>query len=194
MTPLDQRAIEHARQTLAKGMAALPSDEKNGLYWVKSGLLLRATVLLRVGAEEANAAINELVETLGELFLTHGVAIPPSEQINFVFLSLFVRNRPAAKLLASLPIDQDDKFEFTLALRHNLAQLLSVHSEHFESVAITPLEAAFLGDIQAIARKTPTDLSATDKFWSSLRRKRFANTIFEYKNIFRGALEFARDS
>jgi len=61
MDALDARRLEHAEQTLAKGKAALAAAPDQGLYWVKSGLRLRATTLTKLSAPEAQASIHELV-------------------------------------------------------------------------------------------------------------------------------------
>ena len=194
MDQLDHRRLEHAEESLAKGKAALSTDSKNGIYWIKSGLSLKATTLLKNDAPEALSAIIDLVETTGRLAQEHNLRIAPSEQNELIFLSLFAKNREAAVRLASLDIEQSDAYPFTLAVRSYLAAALSLPSQAPQQLKVTSAESSLLKDLKSIVGGHPSDLSGADAFWSNLRRKRFANTIFEHKNIFRAALAFLQGS
>jgi hypothetical protein len=194
MDQFDHRRLEHAEQTLAKGKAALPSDVQNGIYWIKSGLRLRATTLLKNDSPDALSAINELVDTAARLSHENGLSIAPSEQNELIFLSLFAKNRDTAIRLATLNIESSDKYPFTLAVRSYLASALSLANDNSAIPKVTRTESKFLEDLISVADRTPTDLSGADEFWSSLRKKRFANTIFEHKNIFKAALKFLQGS
>ena len=190
MDQLDLRRIEHAEQSLSRGKAALSTDLKNGMYWIKSGLTLKATTLLKNDSPDALSVINDLVESVGRLSQEHELSIAPSEQNELIFLSLFAKNRDAAVRLASLNTDRSDTYPFTLAVRGYLAAALSVPSEPQEQLGMTSAEAKLLNDLRSIVDGHATDFSGADAFWSSLRKKRFANTIFEHKNIFKSALTF----
>lgn len=190
MEPMDQERMEHAEKILAKGRAALPSDLTNGLYWIKSALSLRASTLLRNDDSRALQSINELVETVAQLWQENKRQITVYEQNDLVFLALFARNRTGAIKIASLPVEESDVHPYALTVRAALATALGVPSSPAPQYKPSTSEQGFFEDLQAVAVGTSTNLLGTDRFWTALRKKRFANTIFEFKNIFRGALEF----
>jgi len=80
MDKLDQRRLEHSEQTIDKGRAALATDPTMGLYWVKSGLWLKATTLTKLDSAEAADAIHELVSEGARLHSELSLPIAPAEK------------------------------------------------------------------------------------------------------------------
>lgn len=195
MDNLDTRRLEHASQSLEKGRAALSSDPKMGLYWVKSGLQLRATTLTKLGSPQAEEAVRELVSESTKMHSELGLPVSVNEQNDLVILSLSLRNVALARQIAGLP-DTGDEYPFNQVMKGLLAQALGLAAEHpkVRPADLSAAEQSLAADIAAIIEGKQGSLEGVDDFWSSTRKKRYANTIHEYRNFFKAALQALQSS
>lgn len=171
---------------LAKGRESLLTDAGMGLYSIKSALRLRAAVLVKAQSSEAEDAIRKLANDSEALHAEHSVPIAPTEKNDILVLALAVGDLALAQRIACLPASMDEYF-FTNELTALLLKAMGMASS-VEVGKTAKAEELLLSDLRLVASGQPTDLSATDKFWSATRRRRYANTIHEHRNFFRAAL------
>ena len=188
MDKLDQRRLEHSEQTLGKGRAALATDPSMGLYWVKSGLRLKATTLTKLESVEADDAIYELISEGAKMHSELGLPITPAEKNEFVVLALSLGHVDLAKQIVKIP-SSSDEYPFTQVLEAMFAQVLGFPTQVPELLQkLTAAEQCLIDDLENIIEGKPTSLRGPDRFWTSTRKKRYANTIHEHRNFFKPAL------
>jgi hypothetical protein len=185
MDALDLRRLDHAEQTIEKGRATVEGDFKNGFYWIWSGHMLKVTTQLKNGDPGATPTIQSLkVDSLKHLAQR---PIRVGAQNDLVLLLLAIRDVEGAREIAGLERESNDAAQFDVALNVKLLAALSRRPVQI-SYKPTDSEAGVLNDLDLLAIEKATDLTGTDSFWKALRRKRFANTMYEHRNIFNDAL------
>ncbi len=188
MDKLDQRRLEHSEQTLGKGRAALATDPSMGLYWVKSGLRLKATTLTKLESAEADDAIHELVSEGARMHSELGLPIAPAEKNEFVVLALSLGHVELAKQIVRIQSTLDE-YPFTQVLEAMFAQLLGLPTQvPMVPRKLTAAEQYLIDDLENIIEGKQATLGGADKFWSATRKKSYANTIHEHRNFFKPAL------
>ena len=183
MDALDARRLEHAEQTLAKGKAVLAANPDQGLYWVKSALRLRATTLTKLAAPDADTSIREFVAESVSLHRQLKVPLPLTERNELVVLALALRESALAQDALAVPAKADD-YPFTVALSAQLESAIggATVPKAALSSSLEPAESAL---IESISQR---EVAAAERFWSLTRKKRFANTIHEYRNFYADAV------
>jgi len=188
MDKLDQRRLEHSEQTVSKGRAALATDPSMGLYWVKSGLRLKATTLTKLDSAEADDAIRELVSEGARMHSESGQPIALAEKNELVVLALSLGHVELAKQIVRIE-GTPDEYPFTQVLDALFAQLLGLPAQVPTVLRkITAAEQYLIDDLENIIGGKQITLGGADKFWSATRKKRYANTIHEHRNFFKPAL------
>lgn len=188
MDDLDALRIEHANSAIAKGHAGLQADPSASYYNIWSGrLLLISTKLKCKGGfprDDIVALARETVIATSE----HGVRLSLEKQNEILVLSLAVGDVDGARQIAQLDCGAGDSNGFDIALNRRLRVFFC---ECERGIAYTPTvsERGLFSDIDFIAGDRNTDLSSTDNYWSATKAKRYANTAFGIKNLFRPALE-----
>jgi len=185
MDALDLRRLDHAEQTIAKGRATISGDFKNGFYWIWSGHMLKVTTQLKNEDPGAPATI----QSLKHESLKHLAQRPMhvGAQNDLLLLLLAIQDIYGAREIACVETQSDDAAQFDVALNTNLLAALFRRPVRI-SYKPTDSEAGVLNDLDSIATEVATDLSGTDTFWRALRKKRFANTMYEHRNLFKDAL------
>jgi hypothetical protein len=193
MNAAEAGRLEHAALTLERGRAALSTNPKQGLYWVKSALRLRATTLTRLESEQSVAAIQELVQQTTRLHLDLDMPMAPTEQNDLVVLALSLGDIDLAKKIVRLR-STSDEYPFTGALLSLLSKALgATPSIQIGQGRLTVAEELLIDDLTSIVEGRPTNLAGAEKFWSLTRKRRFSNTIHEYRNFFKPALASLQD-
>ena len=182
--------LELAEESIRKGRSAMASNARDGYYWIYSGHLLIAASQMRHDRSSADRTIRGLVRETIAVFNSSDHRLHILKQNPLIILALSAGDFASAQSLATLDTDPRDAHPFDTVLNALLVGALTepMHpsAPRYEASA---LEAGFFADIRSAAAGSPTDLSATDRYWRGLRKRRYANTVFELDNLFRQALE-----
>ena len=190
MDTIDQRRIEHAEQTIRKGLETIGGDPKNGYYWVWSGHMLKAATLLKYDSEQSAVVVRDLVKETIRHFRETEAAIAVPRQNELMLLGVLSGDIEGAKKVGELTASGKNTHPFDIVLNQKLRRALKVSAPNCAVAYEASLsERGFFEDIDRVANGETTDLSSTDKFWNVTRKKRYENTIFGQANIFRDVLE-----
>ncbi|HKK05495.1 MAG TPA: hypothetical protein VKA50_06560 [Gammaproteobacteria bacterium] len=190
METIDQRRLDHAEQTIRKGLEAIGSDPQNGYYWVWSGHMLKAATLLKYDQPQAETVMRSLVQNTIRHFSSHDSPLALTKQNELILLSILTGDTEDARRIAQLKATEEHNHPFDVVLNRKLRHALGVaDANHALSYQASTHEAGFFVDIDKVANREKTDFSNTDMYWKATRKKRYENTIFGQKNIFREVLE-----
>lgn len=188
MDDLDALRIEHATSALAKGQAGLHTDPSASYYHIWSGRMLLISTKLKC---DGDIPLDDIVALAREAIAAtskHGVRLSLGKQNEILVLSLAAGDIDGARQLAQIDCNTDDSQGFDIALNRRLRAFFSDgHTETTYTPTVS--ECGLFGDLDVIAGNDDTDLSGTDEYWTATRAKRYANTVFSFKNVFRPALE-----
>ena len=116
------------------------------------------------------------------------VRISLEKQNDILVLSLATGDVDGARQIAQIDCSTDESHGFDIAL-NNCLRAFFCNAPTENRYNPTGSELGLFGDLDAIASKRDTDLSGTERYWSATKSKRYANTAFGFKNLFRLAFE-----
>lgn len=188
MEDLDALRIEHATSAIAKGHAGLQTDPSASYYNIWSGRMLLISTKLKC---DGNFPLDDIVALVRETIAAtseHGVRLALEKQNEMLLLSLAAGNVEGARQIAQIECSTDESHGFDIALNRRLRAFF-FDCDRETTYKPTASERGLFSDLDAIAGDRDTDLSSTDHYWSATRAKRYVNTAFGIKNLFRPALE-----
>lgn len=188
MDDLDALRIQHATSAITKGRAVLQADPFQSYYHIWSGRMLLISTRLECNEDLPRDDVVALTQETHVATSEHGVRLSLEKQNEILLLSLAVGNVDGARQIAELDCSTAGSHAFDIALNHRLRGFFC-EFEIENTYTPTVTEQGLFDDLDAIVDNRDTDLSATDHYWSATRAKRYANTAFGIKNIFRPALE-----
>jgi hypothetical protein len=125
-----------------------------------------------------------------ERYETFGTTVRTFRQAQYLIMALAIGDIAIAERIAALPIDRKHWGTLDSYLTFLICGILGVKQDAKRPCgALSESEAVFVDALVALSNGAQPDLSAVEKAWMAMRKKRFALTIFEHRNLFGLAIQ-----
>jgi hypothetical protein len=185
--------LEVAEEDLEDAKSFENSDPQKSLKFMISRYEALAAYYLANSNDSYVESLDEAIELKLKYASTYGIF--PSEQIDYIFLSLANGAIVTAKEIAAIPTNYEGSHSFSIQLNCKLRELLGapvlIECPDYNP---TKSEVGLFQAIDNLISKTSVDWGSLGKYWSATKSKRYHLTLFEDVDLFSKALKYVQQS
>lgn len=175
-------------QMMERGKSVMATDAMTGVAQQYTAHNLLAVRALKVGDEDGFVShVCHMLEVVIAGFTDYGLPVHPEKQVPLLFLATAVGDFQRADRLAAIAPDAKNSHSFDIALGACLRSVIQAEQPSAFRYKPTASEAGLFSDIAAIG-SDGFSTGGTDAYWRATRKKRYARTLFQDRNLFAESL------